>query len=198
MKIVYRKGEFMTRFKLLKISAIVLGGALLFGLGVLFGKMNGSSQGLASPNQQSNVSLLSRITHPFKSIPNPAIDNALKSLRKMASAIDVGLNFQEYGKRILDLKFEVEEEIAKLPDSELKQEIKLCLQAYIDAATAWNETLRYDFLLTKYEPGKTLQQKYAIPPMDKSNETIDKNTTIQVIWKTARKHLDRSTELQNK
>lgn len=188
----------MTRFKLLKISAIVVGGALLFGLGVLFGKMNGSSQGTASPNQQSNVSLLSRITHPFKPTPNPAIDNALKSLRRMASAIDVGLNSQEYGKRIIDLKFEVEEGIAKLPDNDLKQEIKLCLQAYIDAATAWNEDFRYDFLLTDYEPGKTLQKKYAIPHSGKDSKTIDKNTTIAVIWKAARKHLERSTELQNK
>jgi hypothetical protein len=190
------------KFKIWKISAIIVAGVLLVGLGAFLERFFGrSSQNSLSPAQQSNVSLLSRIMPPSKPIPNPVIEKTLTSLRRMASAAEVGINSQEYGKRVIDLKFEVEEGIAKLPDSELKQEIKLCLQAYIDAATVWGFRGITDdgFVFTDYEPIKTLQEKYAIPKKKiHSINGVYLSVALNKIWEVARKHLERSTELQIK
>jgi hypothetical protein len=188
------------KFNAIKITGIITAVILLVGLGVFLGRfLGGSPQGPISANQQSNDSFLSRITPPSKPIPNPVIDNALTSLRRMSSATEVGINFREYSKRLIDLKFEVEEDIAKLPDSELKQQIQLCLQAYIDAATVWRESSGYDFIPTKFEPVKTLQKQYAIPNGKRNSiDVVLKDQALSKIWAAARKNLERSTELQIK
>jgi hypothetical protein len=130
----------------------------------------------------------------------------------MASATEVGINFQEYGKRLIDLKADVDEDVAQLPEGELKQEIKLAVEAFVDANTAWNKMIDNNFLHTAFEPGKTLQKKYSmkgIPSPDlgfklppgvtdpTGSLVIPKNVALNTMWGEARKHIDRATQLQN-
>jgi len=127
-----------------------------------------------------------------------AAREALKALRKMAGATEIGINFQEYGSRVIDAKADVEEGLRQLPDGELKTEISLAMEAYADAAKAWNEMLRYDFMLMQYEPAPTLQKKYSIPIETIAGDPIIKrNTTLSTIWQAARIHIDKADSLLN-
>ena len=125
-----------------------------------------------------------------------AARDALKALRKMAGATEIGINFQEYGSRVIDAKADVEEGLRQLPDGELKTEISLAMEAYADAGMAWNGMIRYDFMLLNFEPGATLQKKYSIP-VDRSlgDPVMTRNAVLSTIWQAARAHLDKADAL---
>ncbi len=169
--------------------------------------MSCNSTATNSTNNNATVAITSS-----KPTPHPSGQNALKSLRRMAAATEVGINFQEYGKRVIDLKADIDEDLSQLPEGELKQEIKLAVEAYVDANTAWNEMSDNNYLSTAFEPGKTLQKKYSmrgLPAPDlkvklpKGMEgyagslMVPKNIALNTIWGVARKHIDKATQLQN-
>jgi hypothetical protein len=125
-----------------------------------------------------------------------AARDALKALRKMAGATEIGINFQEYGSRVIDAKADVEEGLRQIPDGDLKTEISLAMDAYADAAKAWNEMIRYDFLMVKFEPGATFQKKYSIPVDTSIGDPImRRNVVLSTIWQAARTHLERAESL---
>jgi hypothetical protein len=123
-----------------------------------------------------------------------AANDALKALRKMASATEVGISYQEYGTRIIDAKAEVDEAIRQLPDGEVREHISLAMEAYADAARAWGQMLRYDFLIVMREP--TLPEKYSIP-VDKSTSipAMSKNDVLTTIWRAAKTHITEASSL---
>lgn len=124
------------------------------------------------------------------------IESALKSLRKLAAATEVGVNFQEYGSRLIDVKAEVNEFLPKITDGYVKDEIKLAMESYADASTAWNNMLRRDYLLIGFEPADTLQKKYSIP-IDRSIGNIPllpRNVVLSTIWAAARKHIENASK----
>jgi hypothetical protein len=127
-----------------------------------------------------------------------AARDALKALRKMAGATEIGINLQEYGSRIIDAKADVEEALRQLPDGDLKLEISLAMDAYADASKGWNQMLRYDFLLVEFEPGQSLQKKYSIP-IDNGlgSKAMTKNAVLSTIWGAARSHLEKAETLLN-
>ncbi len=119
---------------------------------------------------------------------NEAVEGALKSLRKLAAATEVGVNFQEYGSRLIDVKTEVNELLPKITDGYVKDEIILAMDAYADAETAWNGMTRGNSLFPDLEPGKTLQKKYSIP-IDTSigMALLPRNVVLSTIWAAAQK-----------
>lgn len=129
-----------------------------------------------------------------KPTPHPASLDALKSLRKMSGAVEIGINFQEYSSRMIDLKSEVDESLAQLPKGELKKEITLALQAYVDAKTIWNDAASSDYVFTMLEPAKTLQHKYRIPEASKGQMTY-KKVALSTIWAAADRHIGRASKL---
>jgi hypothetical protein len=131
-----------------------------------------------------------------KPTPHPAAVAALKSLRKMAGAAQMGINFQEYSSRIIDAKADVDESLAQLPNGEVKKEIALALQAYVDAKTIWNDAATSDSVFTFLEPAKTLQRKYKIPERQKGTAT-DKSVALSTIWSAASKHIERASKVLN-
>jgi len=126
---------------------------------------------------------------------NEAIANALKSLKKLSAATEVGISFQEYGKRLIDVKIEVDDSITSLPDGYVKDEIKLAMEAYTDASTAWNNMIRDDYLFPSLEPGKSLQKKYSIP-IDRSigMDLLPRNLVLSTIWAAARQHIENASK----
>ncbi|HEY0658049.1 MAG TPA: hypothetical protein VGD05_06230 [Pyrinomonadaceae bacterium] len=120
------------------------------------------------------------------------IEEALKSLRKLAAATDVGVNFQDYGRRVIDVKAEVEEFLTNIPDGDSKTEIGLAMQAYADAGTAWNFAVQNrGYLFIDFEPAITLRPKYNLPTTRLGSLTLISNeVALSTIWATARKHID--------
>ena len=130
------------------------------------------------------------------SSPNPAASDALKELRKMSGAVEMGLNIQEYTKRMIDMKAEVDEKLSQVPDGELKQEIKAAQQAYIDAKTLWNSAATYDNVYATGEGNKALFTKYNIPI--NTMERAEKRVALGLVWAVADKHIEKATNLNNK
>jgi hypothetical protein len=124
----------------------------------------------------------------------------LKSLRKIAGATEIGVTKQEYSSRLIDVKADVDEAIAVLPDNQIEEELKLAMEAFVDAARAWNEMITNDFLLPQYEPGATFQKKYSIPvdsSLGTGKEIMRRDVVLSKMWQAARFHVDRTSLLLN-
>ena len=129
--------------------------------------------------------------------PQAAVD-AVKSLRKMVGATEIGITYQEYSSRMIDLKANVDAALAQLPDGELKAELGLAMEAYVDALKAWSWAVQGHVLATDYEPGQSLQPKYSIPGEkigSSTNMRLDSDTTLSIIWTVAAKHVDRGVRI---
>jgi hypothetical protein len=132
------------------------------------------------------------------SSPNPAASDALKELRKMSGAVEMGLSLEEYTKRMIDMKAEIDEKLSGVPDGELKQEIKSALQAYIDAKTLWTSA-GGDRVYTSPGNNKAIFNKYSIPIESIGLEpSTNKKVTLSLVWAIANKHIEKATELNSK
>jgi hypothetical protein len=141
----------------------------------------------------------------------------------MAGATEVGINFEEYGHRVIDVKADIEEAIKGVSQLDLKEQIAASLAAYVDAGQAWNQLIRRGgtkysdpFLSPDRDPWvDALPKKYDIP-----TETIDpkegmsaellrtlrpgdmpayrimrQHDVLSAIWAAARKHLEKAEAL---
>lgn len=129
------------------------------------------------------------------------IRTAIKALRKMSGATEIGVAFQEYSSRLIDCKADVDEAMTVLPKSVLRDEIQLSLDAFVDANLSWNEMIRYDFMLADTEFSKSLITRYGLTP-DSSSATgsklLPKNYVLSSLWAYAKKHTDRASEVLQK
>jgi hypothetical protein len=129
-------------------------------------------------------------------------NRALRALRKLAGATQIGINFQEYGSRLIDAKNEVDEATSHMSTSNIKTELTLAMEAYVDAGQAWNQMLRYEFMLPNAEPGLTLIKKYSLEPRElvpgnRSTLALPRNYVLSALWEAARAHIERVESLMN-
>jgi hypothetical protein len=124
--------------------------------------------------------------------------NALRALRKMASATEVGISYQEYGSRLIDLKTEVDEAISQMSDGELKTEISLAMEAYADASVAWSTSIKHgrDTMFPDIEPATSLIRKYSLP-IDTSigMPLVTRSAALNKIWGLAKARIERASAL---
>jgi hypothetical protein len=76
------------------------------------------------------------------------------------------------------------------------------MEAYVDAGQAWNQMIRYDFMLPNAEPGLTLIKKYSLQPVElvpgnRSTLALPRNYVLTTLWATARLHIERSDAALN-
>jgi hypothetical protein len=89
---------------------------------------------------------VARIDFAAEAVLAPAPDKAalaaIKALRKVDSAVSVGVNLQEYGTRVADAKIAVDEAMTGIPDGEIKDEIKKAMDTYAEALKFWSDDIR--------------------------------------------------------
>mgnify|MGYP003394334221 CR=1 FL=1 len=119
-----------------------------------------------------------------------AAEAALKILRRMARSSAAG------NTRLIDLKADVDEQFSQIPDGELKTEIRLAVEAYVDAQNGWKEMGRHDTLYPSLDPGRSLMTKYSIP-IDRSigMDLLPGRSVRSIIWLAARAHVDKAAQL---
>jgi hypothetical protein len=106
-----------------------------------------------------------------------AANEAVKSLRKIAAATEVGVNYQTYGNMLIETKAVVNDAKEVLPEGELKKEIVAAMDSYQIALEAWKMKITVstgDFSLIR------------LPNYE------DK---IQEHWSNAREHLNSASKL---
>lgn len=137
---------------------------------------------VATKSKQALATSVPKVTDTMTPIQKLAAQSALKSLRKLGAAADVGVSLTDYQSRLIDTKSDVEENLRSVPDSKVKTMIEDTMQTYQDASTFWNECLQLKSrakiadgasgaILTKYS--LTLP-KLGQKEIDLANELADK------------------------
>jgi len=133
-----------------------------------------------------------------------AAQEALNELKKLGSALQVGLSLEQYTNRLIDRKIAVEEKLSLLQDdSVIKQQLTQSLQAFVDGGEVWRLTIKakYDCLSvgagssgfcgyggeTFRRDARTLILRYGLEP-----RPFEYN--IQTVWEFAFKHLNQAQD----
>jgi hypothetical protein len=132
-----------------------------------------------------------------------AVDDAMKSLRKLAAATQVGVNYQQYGTLVIEAQAQVNDALAVLPEAELKTEMNAAMEGYADAGRVWSVKIDSRRLYSNSEPGQTLIPKYSLKTtpyyfsgaQKPAWESVDADQALQIIWGIARTHLDKASAL---
>ena len=123
-----------------------------------------------------------------------AVVDAVKSLRRMESATEIGISNQEYSSRMIDLKGDVGEALAQLPEGELRKELTLAMEAYTDALVVWN--YKYALLTADEEPGQSWAKKYPnIVSEIEGVKFVGRATAVPAIWAAAGERVKRASAL---
>jgi hypothetical protein len=121
-----------------------------------------------------------------------AANDALKALRKVDSATQVGVSYIQYGSLLIETQAQVNEALRILPDGELKRELRAAMEAYADVRPLWERIINgQDLIWTNYAETKIAIQKYRLNP----NQSI--NSAMQQVWSIGRNHIDRASRLVN-
>jgi len=126
-----------------------------------------------------------------------AARRALKSLRRLAAAESVMPDYDEYTKLLLEVKGEVDDYLSDVGPGEVRDEIGLVLEAYTDLRVAWNATRGFLAVpAALYQPQRMLIAKYGIP-IDVRGDIplMNYQGAVSTIFKAAREHIDRASEL---
>lgn len=126
-----------------------------------------------------------------------AANAALKALRKVTSATEVGVSYSQYGSLLIEAKPEIDGAMAVLPEGQLKSDISTVIEAHIDAREAWGEMITKDKLPLTYGIGKKLVEKYAMAFQTRGDRAIIYDSTrdrvVEDLWKHARIYLNSAT-----
>lgn len=134
----------------------------------------------------------------LSSSQNQEVSEAIKALGKVSSAIEIGVNYTEYSELVLEAKSQVNEATAILKQGQIRSELELAIDSFVDARDTWNYALQnqygaefadfqklYDFT----ELGKIILPKYSLP------KDVLAMTAVQIIWNTGNKHLKQARGL---
>jgi hypothetical protein len=139
-----------------------------------------------------------------------AAEQALISLRKMDSAVELQVSLPEYRARLVETKAEVENALSKLPDGELKKELSLALDAYLVRQRVlerkgWlrpspNDVYAFLILLKNdradIDLAEVLTQKYGVQAEeDNDSYSMNFNAVRGTLYQAGRKHIGRASEL---
>lgn len=131
------------------------------------------------------------------------VDRALKALRKLAGATEVGVNYQQYSALVIDAKAAVDEALATSSDETFKTELKSSMDAYVDAGRVWDDMVSIPssrgrvVLMTGEGPNEpiwSIHKKYAAP-VPAGTSVISGEELRDTVWAAARKHLDKASAL---
>ena len=123
-----------------------------------------------------------------------AVAEAVKALRKVEAATQVGSTQQQYSQLVIDAKAQVNEASRLLPEGELKSELGRAVDAYADAVALWDQ-----YVVKAETPlGRKLIERYGAeekkfptaPPL-----VMDRDGFNRRVWAVAGKHLERADAL---
>ncbi len=120
---------------------------------------------------------------------------AIAALNQLAAATEVGVNFQDYSRRVIDVKTIVSNTLPEIEDGYKKEEIILSMDAYSDAGTAWNSSLRTPYLSTSIKLEASIIKKYSLPLQTVEDfQIISRQNALSIIWAQARKHMENAAK----
>jgi hypothetical protein len=113
------------------------------------------------------------------------VTSAFEALKKLDTAAEIGVTYEQYSDLLIDAKLKVETANASLEDGILRSHLNSALDNYLDAGTVWKMMIRNEPLYLREHPGQTILPKYSIQ-VDEQGITTDYNAALTAIWKAAR------------
>jgi len=120
--------------------------------------------------------------------------DALDSLRRVQAAVQVGVNYQQYGELLMDAKAKTNAASRALPDGPIKTELNSVIDAYLDASRVWQFKIDNRLLDRNSEPDRSLIAKYSLP-VKEYNNVARPDEALQVIWRFADMHINEAGKL---
>jgi len=119
--------------------------------------------------------------------------DTFRSLLKIESATEVGVNYQKYGELLIDAKTFVNEANLILSDETIKKMFNTVIEEYADAIKIWKEKIDSSWSLDVAEgQWNSIIKKYSIPTEKRSYGTYaNADLGMQLIWAKA------TTDLQS-
>lgn len=135
--------------------------------------------------------------------PPESLILAMKELHKMQAATEVGITFQEYSSRLIDLKASVEEALRQVSDPDLRRELRFAVEAYSDGLDLWNRQLNTRYPLKQSgdmlrEEAKDICEKYGIKEFSTSTggaEIVNSKKALNFIWTFAKAAIEKADKL---
>jgi hypothetical protein len=128
-----------------------------------------------------------------------AAEEAIRGLRKMASAAEIGVSYVEYGRIVIEAKAEVDGALSKIQDGGLRNTISQAMFEYAYALQLWNYLINNrGGIPTKSNMGRTLISSYDIPIKISVFISLTRDSTLPYVWRKARQHYDAAVEQANK
>lgn len=138
---------------------------------------------------------------PQPALPTQATLDAIKALRKVNGATEVGITFLQYGPLLVEAKGPVDEALAALPEGELRREIQSAMEDYVLAGQAWSASLQSSGATgvpTGSELARILNERYSLGLTLKKGRYLNRQQILQIIWKSARTHIENASSLSRR
>lgn len=136
------------------------------------------------------------------------LDETINALRKIESAVEVGINNQQYISLVVEAKAKADLVNDLLPNGELKTRLNSALDCYLDASKAWAEKMDQWELLDINDPvGKALIEKYSLRIENKdfldegkfyTRSGVPFDTALQTMWEMGRRNLSALIKLNER
>jgi hypothetical protein len=124
-----------------------------------------------------------------------AARSAIKSLRRLASATEVGISYVNYSPLLAEVKTEVDSLLPDIPSGDLRGDIATALKEYTVAGTVWNQTYTVREVPSKSELGRWLIDNYGIPIKISVWTSVPRDTALGYIWQRARAYFNAAVVL---
>lgn len=122
--------------------------------------------------------------------------DALKALWKVDAAMRVGADYGQYASLTADAAAQVSEAVALLPEGELRGEIRLAMEAYVDGKRAWDMALTNEGQLPAAHPDvEAWKKKYAHQGEATGAAQVPRDVVLKAMWIEARSHMERASGL---
>jgi hypothetical protein len=126
----------------------------------------------------------------------PPAREALKALRRLATAAEVGVSYEAYFPLLASVKAEFDGAIEAVPPSDFRNEAVRAMREYELVGRVWSLTWKGDGIDPKSELGRLLIEQYKIPVWGRAWwKFLSGDDVLPTVWRAARGRFDRAAEL---
>jgi hypothetical protein len=124
-----------------------------------------------------------------------AAADAIKALGRIEAAVEVGVNYQQYGQLVIDAKAVVNDATRTLPAGEMSTNLTEAIEAYADAGAVWGKKIEFPTLGLRGSFGDgAIISRYNLQVDDKQQAAYSK--AMQIIWGVGATKLAKARSLQ--
>lgn len=131
------------------------------------------------------------------------VRETLRELRKLSTATEVGINKGEYSRRVIDVASDVKLNLSEIKDEAVRNEVKVALQAFVDANDLWDEMNSSEYVSWFFEHYGIKAAKYGVAASvyPDYNDTIPRqggvSRVLSPVWLFAKNAIDQAEAASN-